>query len=541
MMSVRGSILRRGGKPDKKGGHAAARGTLSLLRQSRLLTPLTLLILALGVSLLIHLNPWQSAAPNPWLLAALITAVMALLLLLVQLIRQLLKPLALLETSLAMINQGDPEARLPTSLSPVLHPMALDMESLNTELNDLYEDMDARISRHTTRLAQKTASLKILYDVAASINQVQDPDELLMRFLRVLKEMINGLAATARVVQEDGTMSLLGCIGIDDQLLKAEEFLPVTLCQCGKSLSPGDILCNNKSRYCSAVLGRKMYTEEQAEVVSVPLDYHGDQLGIYNIFVLKPGVTQREDILQLLDSIGSHLGMAIAKQRSDQEARHLSIMQERSAMAHELHDSLAQTLASLRFKVRMMEDSLPQGAACATALDDLQRIRHGIDEAHIELRELLNSFRAPMNNRGLVSALEKLVQRFGSETGIATYFHQECDNIKLSSAEEIQMLRIVQESLANTRKHAQAQTVRVLLTFRHGAYVLLIEDDGVGFENTARVGSPGEHIGLSIMGERAHKLGATLNVESEPGEGTRVELIYKPAGKPKGVRKQWVM
>ena len=471
----------------------------------------------------------------------MVTAVAALLLLLVQLIRQLLKPLAVLETSIAMINQGDPEARLPTGISPVLDPMALDMESLNTELNELYEDMDARISRHTTRLAQKTASLKILYDVAASINQVQDLDELLMRFLRVLKEMINGLAATARVVQEDGTMRLVGCIGIDDQLLRADEFLPVTLCQCGSTLSPGDILCNNKSRYCSAILGRKMYTQEQAEVVSVPLDYHGDQLGIYNIFVLKPGVTQREDIMQLLDSIGSHLGMAVAKQRSDQEARHLSIMQERSAMAHELHDSLAQTLASLRFKVRMMEDSLPKGAACATALDDLQRIRHGIDEAHIELRELLNSFRAPANNRGLASALEKLVQRFGSETGIATYFHQECDNMRLSSAEEIQMLRIVQESLANTRKHARAQTVRVLLTCRHDAYVLLIEDDGVGFENTARVGSPGEHIGLSIMEERAHKLGASLNIESEPGEGTRVELIYKPAGKPKDVRKKWVM
>ena len=103
------------------------------------------------------------------------------------------------------------------------------------------------------------------------------------------------------------------------------------------------------------------------------------------------------------------------------------------------------------------------------------------------------------------------------------------------------MLRIVQESLANTRKHAQAQTVRVLLTCHHDIYGLLIEDDGVGFENTARVGNPGEHVGLSIMEERAHKLGATLNIESEPGEGTRVELTYKPASKPRDVRKQWVM
>jgi two-component system nitrate/nitrite sensor histidine kinase NarX len=233
--------------------------------------------------------------------------------------------------------------------------------------------------------------------------------------------------------------------------------------------------------------------------------------------------------------------MAVAKQRSDEEAWRLSIMQERNAMAHELHDSLAQTLASLRFKVRMMEDSLPGGESCTAALDDLQGIRHGIDEAHVELRELLNSFRAPAYDRGLISALEKLVQRFSSESGIAAYFQQECDNMHLSSAEEIQMLRIVQESLANTRKHAHAKTVRVLLTCRHDTYALLIEDDGVGFGNKPREGTPGEHIGLSIMEERAQKMGATLSIESEPGEGTRVELIYKPARKLQDVRTKWVM
>jgi len=92
------------------------------------------------------------------------------------------------------------------------------------------------------------------------------------------------------------------------------------------------------------------------------------------------------------------------------------------------------------------------------------------------------------------------------------------------------MLRIVQESLANIRKHAHAQTVRILLTCNlDGEYLLLVEDDGVGFLDTKPVGSPGEHIGLSIMAERAKRLGGTFRIESEPGEGTRVELTYKPA------------
>jgi len=516
-------------------------GVMHLLWHAGLLLPSTLLLIALSMMLLLILNPWQLETVYFWLLVSVLAACVGCLLLLVQLGRQLLKPLAALEIAVSRINQGDPDALLPVGGSRVLDPMTQDLESLINELNELYEDMDSRIARHTTRLAQKTASLKILYDVADSINQGQDLDQLLIRFLRVLKEMVNGLAASVLVVQEDGKMRLVGSIGVDDQLLQQQELLPVMLCQCGSALSPGDILCNNKARYCVTDLERRMYTTEEVELVSVPLDYHGDQLGVYHIFVLKHGVTQREDILQLLDTMGSHLGMAVAKQRSDEEARRLSVMRERNAMAHELHDSLAQTLASLRFQVRMLEDSLQPGTVREMAMDDLQRIRHGVDEAHTELRELLNSFRSPANDRSLTSALEKLVQRFRSETGIATYFQQECDNIRLSPGEEMQMLRIVQESLANIRKHAQSKTVRVLLTCHHGVYVLLVEDDGVGFENTARMGQPGEHIGLSIMEERAHRLGAELNIESEPGEGTRVELNYKPASKLRDVNKKWVM
>ena len=89
------------------------------------------------------------------------------------------------------------------------------------------------------------------------------------------------------------------------------------------------------------------------------------------------------------------------------------------------------------------------------------------------------------------------------------------------------MLRIAQECLANIRKHAAAQTVRILLSCRHpGQYRLLVEDDGQGFASPERDGHPGEHIGLSIMQERAQRLGGALRIESEPGEGTRIELTF---------------
>jgi two-component system nitrate/nitrite sensor histidine kinase NarX len=455
---------------------------------------------------------------------------------------ELLVPLARLEDSVAKVCAGEPDANLALRDTGVLGGMVSDLDGLNEELSELYEDMDNRVSRHTTRLAQKTASLKILYDVAASINQAHDLEQLLLRFLRVLKEMVNGVAATVRLEQPDGTLRVVGSIGVSNEVLRERDMLPLALCVCGKALSPGDVLCDNPAMHCVKRLRRVMFNSDQIDPVPVPLDYHGELLGMYQLFVRKPGIAGREDILELLQTIGSHLGMAVAKQRSDREARRLSIMEERTTLAHELHDSLAQTLASLRFQVRLLEDLLQQEQVAPAASRDAQRIRAGLDEAHTELRELLNSFRAPVDQRGLVSALEKLVERFGRETGVHALFQNECREPRLSPSEEMQILRVAQECLANIRKHARAHTVRVMLSCRSGGtYALLVEDDGVGFEDAAKRGRPGEHIGLSIMEERARRLGGKLRIESEVGEGTRVELTYRPAPEKHPIENRWII
>jgi two-component system nitrate/nitrite sensor histidine kinase NarX len=74
-----------------------------------------------------------------------------------------------------------------------------------------------------------------------------------------------------------------------------------------------------------------------------------------------------------------------------------------------------------------------------------------------------------------------------------------------------------------------------------GTYCLLVEDDGVGFEDSDKRGRPGEHIGLSIMEERARRLGGNLRIESEVGEGTRVELTYQPQSRGQRLEKRWIM
>ncbi len=518
---------------------------LRMLWRARLVMPLSFLMIGMGVIVLAAtMIPMGMIEPmvGAWLLLLGVTVtVLSLLLAARRLRRQLLEPLARLEDSVSRVCQGEPGASLAREDPGVLAAMVEDIDSLNEELTDLYEDMDSRVARHTTRLAQKTASLKILYDVAASINQADSLDELLLRYLRVLKEMANGMAATVRLVQENGQMRLVGAIGLNDALLTEQELLPLDLCVCGKALSPGDILCEQEERYCSRRLGRNMFGSDEIELVSMPMEYHDDLLGHYQIYVQRPGISGREDILELLQTIGNHLGMAVAKQRSDREARRLSIMEERTALAHELHDSLAQTLASLRFQVRMLQDVIRSGDRQA-ACDDIAKISAGLDEAHTELRTLLHNFRAPVGQRGLVNALDKLVRRFEQESGVHAFFQNNCRDVELGSSEEMQILRIVQESLANIRKHAQAQNVRILLNCSsQRGIVMLVEDDGVGFDSAAKEGRPGEHIGLSIMEERAQRLGGALRIESEAGEGTRLELTYKPLRQAKENHRRWIV
>jgi two-component system nitrate/nitrite sensor histidine kinase NarX len=206
-------------------------------------------------------------------------------------------------------------------------------------------------------------------------------------------------------------------------------------------------------------------------------------------------------------------------------------MHERAAIAHELHDSLAQTLLSLRYQTDTLADSVRSGAG-EQARREVERIRNTLGEANTELRELIANFRAPVAGRTLLDGLTDLVERFRRESPFAIYLQVGGKLPELTEGANLQIVRIVGEALANAQRHSRAKTVRVLLQCcREGNYEVLIEDDGVGMTIEDRDDHPGEHIGLAVMSERARWLGGSLNVESEPGDGTQVQLSFRAAGR----------
>lgn len=445
--------------------------------------------------------------------------------------RHLLEPLASLRDWALRMQGGDLSARIPETTHGEFAELSRDINDLGEALQICSNKMEAEVRKQTERLAQKTRSLEILYNVATSINASRDLDDLLSGFLLTLKEVVNARAASVRLVTEDGQMRLIANIGLDDKVAEAERLLPLDRCLCGKAIESGDIRYQEDIRQCCEVVGRSFFDDiENVKMIAVPLQYRGRTMGVYNLFLEDAEVVAREDTEELLISIGRHLGTAIEKARLDDEAIRLSVMEERTQLAHELHDSLAQTLASLRFQVRVLDETL-HGNDESSLWEQLERVENSLDEAHTELRQLIGHFRAPGITQGLIPAVEELVNRFRRENDVHILLQNKWCQMRLPADNEIQVLRIVQECLNNIRKHSEAQTVRIMLaTDGNSEFRVLVEDDGVGFDRPIIEGPPGERIGLTVMQDRARQLGGELRIESEPGEGTRVLLTFQDPG-----------
>jgi len=158
---------------------------------------------------------------------------------------------------------------------------------------------------------------------------------------------------------------------------------------------------------------------------------------------------------------------------------------------------------------------------------ELERVENTLDAAHTELRQLIAHFRAPTGGRGLLPSIGDLVSRFRKENSINIFLQNEWRNARFPDECGLQVLRIIQESLNNICKHSKAQNARILLRDDGaGNFLVLIEDDGIGVQEPVIEGSAGEHIGLSIMQDRARQLGGELRMESEAGEGTRIMLSF---------------
>lgn len=484
-------------------------------------------ILTLGVIALWGFSP-LGVTGLITILVPLTIAIAALIILFKRIQKQLLIPLSYLNAWAIDINEGNLTTRLPNDLPGDFDNLAKNINELGDQIEALSLDMQSQVDIQTAHIERKSRSLEIIYDVAASINTSRNLDDLLTRFLHSLKDVVKARAAVVRLMTDDNKMRLVASLGFDEDLMKREEVIPSDQCLCGTAYRDGIVLFQKNISQCDKIIGREFFDVKDVHMIAVPLQYRDKTLGVYNLFVDSEDFAEPDDIEDLLTSIGRHLGMAIDKARTDDEANRFAIMEERNRLAHELHDSLAQTLASLRFQVRVLDEKIRLGEE-PSIWHELEKIENNLDEAYTELRELITHFRAPIDKRGLVPAVEHLIERFKNKAEIAIFLQKEWNVLSLSPNIEVQALRIIQESLNNISKHSQAHAVRVIMRSTvQGDCSILIEDDGIGMEVppvSDRVSE--DHLGLSIMDERAKRIGGTFRIESEVGEGTRTILTFK--------------
>jgi signal transduction histidine kinase len=200
----------------------------------------------------------------------------------------------------------------------------------------------------------------------------------------------------------------------------------------------------------------------------------------------------------------------------------LTLSRERNRLARELHDTLAHTLSAVSVQLEAVSSAWEANPAKARDLlgKSLAQTRSGLTETRRALQALRAS---PLDDLGLGLAIRNLAESAAQRGGLQLTL--DLDEFEpLPPETEQQIYRIAQESLANVLKHAGAQRLAVKLRHTDGGYQFSVQDDGKGFTTGLPLNG---HFGLQGLRERADLLGASLVVESAPGQGTTVRLTWQ--------------
>lgn len=268
----------------------------------------------------------------------------------------------------------------------------------------------------------------------------------------------------------------------------------------------------------------------------VPLAAQRGVIGVLEVVVALAGggeALDAEDERTLL-ALGDQLGTAVERNRLQERALSLAVVEERNRLARDLHDSVTQSLFSMNLTIEAARLLLDRDTVAAA--QQLVQLRERTQQALAEMRDLIHSLRpAELSEQGLVVALRRWGERVRHEHLIPVEVSVEGPTaIRLTELQERELFRIAQEALNNVVKHAAATRAAVRLRSSPEGVALLIEDDGTGFDATIPLRP--DAFGVRGMRERAALIGGTLALDSQPTGGTRVRVTINGVSDPVGAR-----
>ncbi|MBK9673941.1 MAG: type IV pili methyl-accepting chemotaxis transducer N-terminal domain-containing protein [Betaproteobacteria bacterium] len=436
----------------------------------------------------------------------------------------IIRPVHQLDDGLQRMAKGDFDVRLPVESQDEFGALATGFNHMAGQLQESYRTLERRVAEKTRSLERQNTRLATLYDMTALLNAPSTQEELCRGFLRRLLVVAGADAGAVRLMSPDGaTLHLFVEDGLAAAFHDKEHCIARGECACGEVAARGATVVHvfSAGRSPGSVTLPHCREAGFATVAALPIAAQQQVLGIFNLFYREAREVPAEE-RHLYESLGQNLGVAIESLRLVSRERELAIAEERNLLAQELHDSIAQSLAFLNLQTQMLRKALaaPDPGEAKRVLDEIQA---GVQESYADVRELLVHFRTRVADGDVELGVRTLLTRFEHQTGIAAELRATGSAAPLAPDDQLQVMHILQEALSNVRKHSGASKVEVDLA-RGPGYSFAVRDDGRGFDPTRPPDDAADHVGLRIMHERAARIGARVDVRSQPGRGTEVRL-----------------
>jgi two-component system nitrate/nitrite sensor histidine kinase NarX len=411
------------------------------------------------------------------------------------------QPLSELTRAAHRIGQGDFTTRLVQQQPDELGVLATTLNKMSDAIASMYGNLQKRVDSQTAALQNTNIKLQFLYDMVRNLTIETVDKSKLDDIVENLQRVVTIDDIELCLITENGNRPYL-------QILPSDQQEP-----CEKS-SCHDCVTANEQGEC----GEDGYVYRYA----VQRDNH-----YYGVLVVRTGTSTvlLDWQQQLLRTVADHIAIAMGLKSEHEQTRRIALMQERTVIARELHDSLAQALSYLKIQVSRLNKAIPKHDD-AMMLDITAELKQGLDNAYRQLRELLTTFRLKVEGGGLAQAIDQAIQALTSQSGLQFRVDYQLINVPLSPHEEIHLLQIIREASQNAVHHSKGTEVIIRLVQNIDQSIeLAVEDNGVGIPESAEKLN---HYGLAIMQERSRQLFGVLNIARRMQGGTGVYFRFTP-------------
>lgn len=407
------------------------------------------------------------------------------------------------------------------------------------ELSHAFNAMAESLQASHNDLMRRLRELATLNATASAISSTLDLQNMLQAALSKVLEVMELHAGWIFLEHPHSPLGLRLTVqsGLSPKFAHEEATLHLGDCICDLVLQTGaPMVVENLAKDCPRLSSAVIQAEGLTCHASIPLVSRNRVIGVLNVASREERPFTSSD-LSLLDSIGRQIGVAVENARLWEEVKEKEALRgqlleriiaaqesERQRLARELHDETGQALTSLKFSLSTLEKytHFPEAHA------QLQSLRNLVGQIQDSLHDLAVELHPPaLDELGLEAALKQLVTNFSRHTGLTVEMQTlglEQNGSRLPAEMELTAYRLIQEALTNIIRHANAQQVSVLLERQSEQMILIVDDDGQGFDisGPSHQQTTRQHLGIHSMQERVELLGGVFTIESKPGEGTTV-------------------